>query len=230
VIQGIMFDMKALVYGPTGADFLSEVLQAEGIAAASDDVAQALTRLPHELEVLRSNMRDEEQENEYNRAMLPALLSQLGLETPSDALLFRLVETVYEYSAYYSMYPEILPVLQSLKERGLKLVVVANWEPSLHRMVAAFELGEFLTTIVSSSVVGAAKPDGFFFHRALKQAGLKADEVLHVGPSMQEDVAGASAAGIRPVWLNRLEIPTNHDVLSILDLRGLLLLLPQEAD
>jgi HAD superfamily hydrolase (TIGR01549 family) len=230
MIDGIMFDIRALVYGPTGSDFLSEVLQAEGITTTPDEVAQALTRLPHELEVLRSNMRDEEQENEYNRAMLPALLSHLGLKTPSDALLFRLVETVYDYSAYFSMYPETLPVLQSLKERGLKLVVVGNWAPSLHRMVAAFELGELLTTIVSSAVVGAAKPDGFFFHRALKQAGLKADEVLHVGPSMQEDVAGASAAGIRPVWLNRLAIPTNHDVLSILDLRGLLLLLQQGAD
>jgi HAD superfamily hydrolase (TIGR01509 family) len=230
LIRGILFDMRALVYGPSGADFLSEVLRGEGISVEPVEVTDALQRMPQELKGARTAMRTEEQENDYHRAMLPVLLEALGVADATDALVMRLVETVHQYSAYYSLYPEALSVLEELKQRGCTMAVVANWEPSLQRFIREFELEGYVTAAVSSLEVGVAKPDPYIFAQALKAAGLKEAETVHVGPDLTEDVTGAMAADIRPVWLNRTGIPTGHEVLSITDLRGLLLLVPKAGE
>jgi HAD superfamily hydrolase (TIGR01549 family) len=228
-MRAILFDMNALVYGPTGADLLADILQSEGVATSAEQVSAAMNHLPAELSGLRSAMRTEEQENDYNRALMPALLEALGTPNVTDALLMRLVEAVHEYHAFYSMYPETLPVLQELKNRGYRLGVVANWEPSLHRFVREFELESFFRTVVPAAEVGLRKPDPYIFHQALRQVGVEAREAMHVGPFLREDVNGATQAGVLPVWLNRTGITTGHDVLTVTDLRGVLLLVPAEA-
>lgn len=229
-MKGILFDITAFVYGPEGADFLGEVLRSEGIQAEPAEVAEALNRLPAELQAMRHQLRDEEQENEYNRLMLPALLTALGVNNATDALLMRLVETVHQYSAWYSLYPETLPVLEALKNRGCQMAVVANWAPSLARFLREFELDNYFQAAVASGEVGLSKPDPYIFHQALKKLNLTADQVLHVGPSINLDVTGALRAGLTPVWLNRTGIATGHEVVSITDLRGLLMLAPKAGE
>jgi putative hydrolase of the HAD superfamily len=57
--------------------------------------------------------------------------------------------------------------------------------------------------VLDSAVVGVAKPDPEIFRVALGRLGVPAgQEVLHVGDSLRYDVAGALAAGIRPVHLD----------------------------
>lgn len=224
MITAILLDLRALAYGPEGADLIGEVLRAEGIAAEPAEVAAALDRLPLELREARSAIRTEEQEEEYRRAMVGPLLANLGIAFPTDALLMRLLEALHEYPAYWSLYPETLPVLHELRERGLLLGVVANWEPSLHRFLREFELDSYFGAVTSAQEVGVAKPDPFIFRRAIQVLGVTAGQAIHVGPSLREDVAGAVQAGIHPVWLNRTGIPSGHEVLTIKDLRGLLLL------
>lgn len=230
MFRAALFETRSLVYGPEGAEFLSEVLKAEGIPADRSEVQGALSRLPGGLSDLRTAIRTEEQEADFQRAMIRPLLANLGVTDPTDALLLRLVETLHHYSAWYSVYPEVLPVLEELRRRGLKLAVVSNWEPSLGRFLKEFEVDGYFDTVLSSFAVGVHKPDPFIFRRALSSLGVTADQVIHVGPSLEEDVAGALGAGIRPVWLNRTGIPTGHQVLTIEDLRGLLMLTqPAEA-
>lgn len=224
MIQAILFDMGALIYGPVGVDFISEVLRAEGIKVEPVEVTDAIARLPLEFQGLRSSIRTEEAENDYNRAMITPLLANLGVQAPTDALLLRLVESLHQYPAWCSMYPEVLPALQALSDRGFQLGIVANWEPSLQRCVKDFEIQHYFGAVVSSMAVGVAKPDPFIFKQALRQLEVGADHVLHVGPHLKEDVAGALSAGIRPIWLNRSGIPTGHDILTVTDLLGLLLI------
>jgi 2-haloacid dehalogenase len=63
--------------------------------------------------------------------------------------------------------------------------------------------GLAFTAVVTSEDVGAYKPDRAMFARGLAALALAAHEVLHVGDSLTSDVAGAHAAGIRAVWVNR---------------------------
>jgi FMN phosphatase YigB (HAD superfamily) len=57
--------------------------------------------------------------------------------------------------------------------------------------------------ILVSEAVGAYKPHPRVFRAALERLGLGPNDVLHVGDSDIDDVAGAKAAGLRVAWVNR---------------------------
>jgi HAD superfamily hydrolase (TIGR01549 family) len=103
----------------------------------------------------------------------------------------------------FSAYPDAVPALETLHDRGLRLVVVSNWDCSLPRVLDGCGLGEMLDGTITSAGAGARKPDPAIFAAALELVGIQADEALHVGDTADEDVTGAQAAGIRPLLIDR---------------------------
>lgn len=57
--------------------------------------------------------------------------------------------------------------------------------------------------IFTSEQARSYKPRAELFRLAMHTTGLKAENLLHVGDSYQNDVVGARAAGLSAVWLNR---------------------------
>ncbi len=55
---------------------------------------------------------------------------------------------------------------------------------------------------VTSERAGCFKPDERIFRYALERAGVEAHEAIHIGDSLEADVAGALGAGMRAVWFN----------------------------
>ena len=47
---------------------------------------------------------------------------------------------------------------------------------------------------------GASKPDPALFHKAFEEAGVSADQVIHVGDCHDNDVSGAVSAGAKAIW------------------------------
>jgi putative hydrolase of the HAD superfamily len=103
----------------------------------------------------------------------------------------------------FEPYPEVAGVLRELRVRGHALVVVSNWDCSLPGWLEGAGLRELLDDVVSSAAVGAAKPDPAIFAAALERADARPEDAVHVGDSLEKDVAGARAAGIRPVLVYR---------------------------
>jgi putative hydrolase of the HAD superfamily len=93
--------------------------------------------------------------------------------------------------------------LGSARTRGVRLVVVSNWDVSLHDVLARTGVAPLLHGVVTSAEAGARKPDPAIFAEALRLAGVPASKAVHVGDSLEDDVAGARAAGIEPVLLRR---------------------------
>lgn len=106
-------------------------------------------------------------------------------------------------SLRFSAYPDAIPALRELRALGLRLVVVSNWDVSLHDRLAETGLTPLLDGAVASAQLGRAKPDPAAFAHALALAGVPAAAALHVGDSPEEDAAGALAAGLRAVLLVR---------------------------
>ena len=67
--------------------------------------------------------------------------------------------------------------------------------------------GLAFAAVVTSEDVGAYKPARAMFQQALVAIGRHADEVVHVGDSLTADVAGAHAAGLAAIWVNRKRRP-----------------------
>jgi putative hydrolase of the HAD superfamily len=100
-------------------------------------------------------------------------------------------------------FPDVLPALTELRERGLTLVVASNWDCSLPDWLDPAGVTELVDGVVTSAEVGAPKPSPRVFERALAIAGAAPSEALHVGDKVDNDVEGAAAAGVRAVLVQR---------------------------
>jgi putative hydrolase of the HAD superfamily len=118
----------------------------------------------------------------------------------------RAVQTMVDVlmaSLRFTAFPDTGPALSQLRRLELRLVVVSNWDVSLPGVLAGLGLNAWLDGVVTSAEVGAGKPDGAIFERALEIAGVGPSEAVHVGDSLREDIQGARAAGIEPVLITR---------------------------
>jgi putative hydrolase of the HAD superfamily len=122
------------------------------------------------------------------------LSRELEVEVSADEL----VEAVR-----MTAYPDAVPALTGLRERGLRLAAVSNWDCSLGTVLERCGLAELLDGAVSSAEAGARKPDPAIFDAALALVGCEPAEALHVGDTREEDLDGARAAGIRALLLDR---------------------------
>ena len=107
----------------------------------------------------------------------------------------------------FRAYPEVPDALRALRRAGHRLVVVSNWDVSLHDALRTTGLALLVDGAISSAEAGAAKPDPRIFERALALAGGGAQAAIHAGDSIEHDVAGARAAGLRPVLVVRAGPP-----------------------
>jgi putative hydrolase of the HAD superfamily len=133
--------------------------------------------------------------------------------TALDALLSSLTFEPWEDAA---------PSLSALRELGLRLVVVSNWDCSLRDVLAGIGLEPLVDAVVTSAGVGAAKPDAGIFLAALEQAGCAPGQALHVGDSVENDLMGAIGAGLRGMLLDRSGAGGTATIASLAELPPLL--------
>ena len=114
----------------------------------------------------------------------------------------------------WRVFPEVPGVLRMLRERGLRLAVISNWDDRLPGLLNALGLGELFEVTIVSGELGRHKPDPAIFRAALARLDLPADRVLHVGDDFDADVRGARAAGLRAAWLRRGDADSAADQLG----------------
>jgi putative hydrolase of the HAD superfamily len=133
---------------------------------------------------------------------------ELDREVPLETMM-----AAFEFRAF----EDAPPALDQLRKAGLRLVCVSNWDISLPDVLASCGLADALDGVVTSASSGVQKPDPAIFNAALEIAGCGADEALHVGDTVAEDVAGAGAAGIRALHLDRAG---GGDIASLAEVAG----------
>jgi putative hydrolase of the HAD superfamily len=150
-------------------------------------------------------------------AMRPELPPPAG-EADGELLTAALLD-----SLRFAAYPEVPAVLRALRASGIALVVVSNWDVSLHERLADTGLDALVDGAVASAEVGVAKPDPAIFGHALAIAGVGPEAAWHVGDSVEADVAGALAAGLVPVLVARdgAPPPSGAPVRTVAALDGL---------
>jgi len=101
------------------------------------------------------------------------------------------------------LFPDVLPTLAWLKERGCRLGAITNRGysgPRFHEEMRDLGLtGLFEATVISCDV-GYMKPHPRIFHYALERMSVEAEETVMVGDSLRADVEGAKTLGMIAVW------------------------------
>ena len=150
------------------------------------------------------------------RDALPPRAARLAVPALREALLAAL---------RFTPYPEVPGALRTLRDAGHPLVVVSNWDVSLHGVLADTGLAELVDGVLTSAQERVAKPDPELFARALALAGRTASDALHAGDSVEHDIAGGRAAGIPAVLVDRTgTAPAPRGAAVVRDLEGLLVL------
>ena len=104
----------------------------------------------------------------------------------------------------WRLFPDALETMAAVRQRGLKVGLLSNWDHRLRPVLEGLGLVPLLDAVVISCEVGAEKPDPRIFHAAGSVLGVAcAEEVLHVGDSYRDDVLGALAVGMGAVLVER---------------------------
>ena len=123
-------------------------------------------------------------------------------------------------------YPEVPAVLDALRARGLGTGVLSNGDPAmLQAAIASAGLADRLDPVLSVDAVKVFKTSPRAYALAATALQAAPSGIVFVS-SNRWDVAGASAFGLTPVWVNRLGLPDEYPGLEpvavVTDLAGLL--------
>ncbi len=141
------------------------------------------------------------QEKQWWRDLVQDVFTDFG-EFPRFADYFEELFEFFRTADAWELGRDTKPTLVALKQRGLRVGVISNFDARLYDVLRALELLDYFDSIHISTEVGAAKPEAAIFAAALHDNQLIASQALHVGDSLRADVQGAQAVGLQAVWLN----------------------------
>lgn len=198
-----MYEFLAQRYPRVVASMTLEMMR-----AAREQTAAAYPQMAHDFTFLRKQtLRDHAREFGYAEAMA---------EEAFDAFIQARNEV--------DLYDDVLPALESLRAR-YRLFTASNGNADL----AKIGLAHFFERTVAARHVGALKPDPAIFHKVIEGTDLQAADVVYVGDDPHLDVAGARAAGMQAIWIDRQGVqwpggiaPPAHTIRSLRELTELL--------
>jgi len=122
-----------------------------------------------------------------------------------------------------TLYDDVIPGLEALRNAGYLLVALSNGNASIHRL----NIGHLFDFDLNAEQAGAAKPATAMFDQACRQLDIAPDQLAHVGDEHETDITGARNSGAVAVWMNRLQAespdnPRYHH--QVRDMRELLML------
>lgn len=152
----------------------------------------------------------------FKRRNAEVTAGELGVSAPSEVL-----TDVADRRISFNPYPESVGVLEELRELGIPLYVVSNWDIELEKVLEDLGWTGYFAGIVASAVLGVEKPAREIFDEALHLAGVPADRAVMVGNDPVSDVRGASEAGVDTVYVARKDAGAPEATHVLPDLRGL---------
>jgi putative hydrolase of the HAD superfamily len=107
----------------------------------------------------------------------------------------------WERSENFDLYEDVQPVLEQLRAHGLKLGLVSNGGREISDFVAHHGLD--VDCAVASRAHGWIKPHESIFLAALDLISVAPADAAMVGDSVEDDIEGAAALGMRTILIDR---------------------------
>ena len=158
----------------------------------SETTSEIRERLLREQPELRSNL------TEFRKLLLGEVFFRAGNSVQDSKMLANSAfNKFFEFRNKVVFFEGAIDVLKALSER-YKVYALTNGNADV-KMIG---IDKFLSGAVSSADVGVSKPNPKIFEATLKKAGEEASSCIHIGDDYEDDIVGASNAGIASIWLN----------------------------
>ena len=123
---------------------------------------------------------------------------------PLPVVISKLIGLWNKNKLFAKPYPETTEVLQKLKDKGIKLAIVSNThQGSVEEVLEKHDLKKYFDEVVLSYKEGKLKQHGDLYGVALEKLGVSKDEALVIGDSIETDIEGAKAAGVKGFLIDR---------------------------
>jgi putative hydrolase of the HAD superfamily len=139
-----------------------------------------------------------------------------GVELPDDAHLA--FEDVYApaFRGAQRLFPDVPALLEATETHGLPVALLTNSAAAPTRVkLEALDLLERFDVVVTTDTLGFGKPDARVYLEACRLLEVEPERVVCIGDSLEWDVLGAQAAGLRGIWLDRSGVGTPEDVVTV---------------
>lgn len=208
ILRAVTFDVThTLMHCPRLGEIYADVLGRHGVRVPPDEAGRLVRLVWQEMACVADPARDRftshpEGPAGWWKRFLERLCEHLGAPPPSR---FAAAELFARFARAdsWEVYPDVRGTLAALREQGLKLGIVSNWDHRLPELLERLGLSRLFDALVYSSDVGVEKPDPRIFEAALRRLEVPPGAALHVGDGRLEDVEGAQAVGMRALHLTR---------------------------
>ncbi len=197
-VKGVLLDIDNTLYPyqpshqlaqAVAAKALQEHLGVDGIAFESA-YRVARTRVHHDLEGQAAS----HSRLLYGQKLVEGLLGRTDFEA---SLLF---EQVYwdTFLKTISLLPEAKVFLEQCREANINVCLLTDLTAAIqHQKAIVLGLADYVRFMVSSEEAGVEKPVAAMFNLGMEKLGLSPDDCIMVGDSLEKDIRGAEALGIR---------------------------------
>jgi HAD superfamily hydrolase (TIGR01549 family) len=142
-----------------------------------------------------------EHDDEIWIAFSERIISGMGGRGECVRALAETMTRAWERAEHFELYDDALPTLAELRRMGLRLGLISNTGRDLDAFVAHH--GIDVDVVLGSRQHGKAKPDASIFARTLDLLGARPERAVMVGDSLEDDVEGALALGMRAFLVDR---------------------------
>lgn len=129
-----------------------------------------------------------------------------------DSIVSKRVETKKE--CFRNMHKEIVPMLKSLKDKGMLIGLISNCFSEEAMVIRESELAPYFDEMLLSWEQGVQKPDVEIFKRCMNRLGIKPDECLYIGDGGSNELETARSLGMetaQAVWYLQQGNPYQYD-------------------
>jgi len=209
-IKAVLFDMfDTLVMIRKNHDFYSpslmrmyKYLNQNGIDVSFDIFQKAYVKTRDELYAKAEGKLEEPHFN----VRVAETLKSLGYyhDASSPLVVAASTEFCSEFTKFVYPDKDAQEVLKALYGK-YRLGIVSNFAipECVHELIKIHGLDKYIDVVVVSGAINKRKPSPEIFKRALKALGVSASETIFVGDTIDADIEGAKAVGMKTVYIER---------------------------
>jgi putative hydrolase of the HAD superfamily len=199
--------------------YLERLCRARGVTISEETLSryEAMARVD-----IHKAVNDGGRVSDLWRDYFHFILGHAGVAADDQpAVIDSLWEAHQKFGLWTVAIPDAVETVRELKEAGYRIGVVSNAEGRVEEDLEGAGFSGLFETVVDSHHVGVEKPDPKIFEIALERMGVGAESAVYVGDVPAVDVAGARAARLKPVLLDRHDLYADHDVERLRTIRDL---------